>query len=194
MKDQIKNQKGGGMMSFMENIEEVENQEEVDLSCGNDNGSKVPFCCVQVIPGNLKVDKCKLKKENLELTFTPKLRYCMDEEVITCDVNGVECEIEAEVLRLVGCIQYALSTKKRDPISGKCNAEAVAACCSSIVCVDNIVACNINVPGTLECPGEIDLCNINVKINDAVVKKCPDIDHPDKKIIKFTGKFILPTL
>ena len=97
-------------MKFAESMEEVANKEGIDINCKDRCGSEVPFCCVQVVPCNLEVDECKLKADDLEITFTPKLRFCVDEEVITCNVNGAECQVEAEVLRLVGCIQYAIST------------------------------------------------------------------------------------
>src|SRR6056297_2692328 len=118
-------------------------EEVYGLYCSNGNDrAKVPFCCVQVVPGNLNVDKNKLEKNDIELTFTPKLECCVDEEIVQCNVNGSICEIEAEVLRLVGCIEYALSTKdKSDPISGDFGAEFVAACCSSCVCVNEAICC-----------------------------------------------------
>ena len=185
---------------------------KVDLTCcggGGNGANEIPFCCVQVVPGNLEVDKCKLKCNDIELTFTPKLACCEDKEDVTCNIGGATCEIEAHVIKLVGCIEYALSTKNnRDPISGDfgkgVGANAVAACCSGIVCVNNIIACGEN---SLECPENICeiLEEIDFKLNDAKVEKCPkrycsssetsfNNACPDKKIIKFTGKFILPTL
>lgn len=96
---------------------------KVDLTCCGNNGTgtnEIPFCCVQVIPGNLEIDESRLDYNDIELTFTPKLSCCEDMEEVTCNIGGATCEIEAHVIKLVGCIEYALSTRdNRDPISGE---------------------------------------------------------------------------
>ncbi|MFW5986478.1 MAG: hypothetical protein ACOCQH_03850 [Halanaerobiales bacterium] len=155
-------------------------------SCQRGGKNKIPFCCVQVVPGNLEIDEDKLKKDDLEITFTPKLECCVTRDVVICSIGGTTCEIEANVMRLVGCIEYALSTlDNSDPISGQCGNEAVAACCSSTVCVNQAVLCSLE---EIECPENMSPCQIKAKLNDAVVEECED-----KKIIKFTGKFIICT-
>jgi len=184
-----------------------ENKVEINF-CNNENqGNEVPFCCVQVVPGNLEIDENELIADNIELTFTQKLSCCKNREDIMCNIGGMMCEINAEVIKLVGCIEYALSTEDgHDPISGIDGTEAVAACCSSTVCVDNVICC---AESGIECPEDLDAVlrenPITFVLNDAEVKECPDDANlrgvfdcnntcSDKKLIKFTGKFILPDI
>lgn len=76
----------------------------------------------------------------MKLNFTPKLSCFKNREDILCNSGGMMCEINAEVIKLVGCIEYALYTKySHDPIPGIDGSEAVAVCCSSIVCVDIVL-------------------------------------------------------
>ncbi|ADL11620.1 hypothetical protein [Acetohalobium arabaticum] len=165
---------------------------------GNDFAVEVPFCCVQVVPGNLEVVEDRLEAEDLKMTFTPKLECCIKEEDLSCIADNVSCSIDGEVLRLVGCIEYAISTINGtpDPVRGDFSTEApqqnsADVSCKSTVCVNEIICCGQD----LECPDDLDLNEITVNFEDAKVKDCPKwADEPDKKIIKFTGKFRLPTL
>ncbi|MFW5986477.1 MAG: hypothetical protein ACOCQH_03845 [Halanaerobiales bacterium] len=167
-------------------------------SCCNskNNGSEVPFCCLQPVPPNLEIDKDRLKKENLEITFTPDLACCIREETVDCNINGANCEFEGKILKLVGCIEYAISTlDNSDPISGEKGNEAVAACCSGTVCVNNIVCCVVN---GLECPEDLDQALIENPItwefDDAKVIECPENGKPQQKFIQFSGRFFLPDI
>ncbi|ADL11621.1 hypothetical protein Acear_0070 [Acetohalobium arabaticum DSM 5501] len=195
---QDKNKKGG------ENMEE----QEVNLQHGSDDfAAEVPFCCVQVVPGNLEVIEDRLEAEDLKMTFTPKLECCIKEEMLECTANGANCQIDGKVVRLVGCIEYAISTINDipDPIRGEFSTEApqqnsADVSCKSTVCVNEIICCCERDESTLI---DTDLCddldslldNIEVKFKAAKVKDCPKwADEPDKKIIKFTGKFKLPKL
>ena len=180
---------------------------EINLCNNESQGNEVSFCCVQVVPGNLEIDENELIADNIELTFTPKLSCCKNRENIMCNIGGMMCEISAEVIKLVGCIEYALSTEDgHDPISGIDGAEAVAACCSSIVCVDSVICC---AESSIGCPEDLEAAlrenPITYVLNDAEVEECPDNANlrgrsesnnicSDKKLIKFTGKFILPDI
>ncbi|MGM0472241.1 MAG: hypothetical protein ACQEQI_08180 [Bacillota bacterium] len=150
---------------------------------------EVSFCCLQIVPASLEVDN--LTAEDLEITFTPRLRCCQSTEEVSCFQTA---EIELSVIKLVGCIDYAISTIEGG-ILGDFGSETVDLCCSSTVCVNNIICV---ADDEFSCPDnlteELEINPITVELDGVTVEDCPASNQSDKQIIKFRGQFTLPDI
>ncbi|MGM0471232.1 MAG: hypothetical protein ACQEQI_02980 [Bacillota bacterium] len=190
-----------------ESVKEIEKDlilQQVDEDCGVD--LDVPFCCIVEVPGNLEVDLSEVSAQDIDIVATPKLECCKDTCETSCYDNegNLICEnLEMDVLRLIGCIQYNVSI--RNVVSGILSSEVSNPdfnnnndiSCGSTVCVNNIVAaCNSG----LECPTSEEfedqiLEQIQVESKRVVLDSCPQAAaHPNVKFIRIAGVFELPSL
>jgi len=138
----------------------------------------VEFSCTSTVSDNLEVGEefegeTIIPSEDLVIAFTSDLKQYENELEIDIDIGGKVCELSCLISKVKGCIDYAISTKCANVITG--DVGSAAACCSSTVCVDRIIDFD-----------EEDKLVINVILNDAVIYHCHD-----KKNIQFSGKFIL---
>ena len=176
--------------------------DECEFDPINDINNEVKFCCVTTIPDNLSFTP-DLSKLAITYKFKNKLRCCVEPYDFKCNLGDIQCSTKICLVRLVGCIEYAVSVPKIegdkivDYINFKIEREGeclpppkVYAGCADTVCVNNLVCyyCASDLPTNLQtlCPNLEDIEVVWGK-DPVKVKKCRN-----QKIIKFRGKFILP--
>lgn len=131
----------------LEKLSQEELQELVLQKYEKKNGFLYVFaCCSTSVPPGFDINF------GWADTAAVSCLHCQCEEgevTATCGSNGVECEIPACLTKIVGCINYIVSTEVRgDSFWPSCESDI---CCSCSVCIDQCVKCE---PLPCECPLE----------------------------------------
>ncbi len=131
----------------LEKLSQEELQELAAQKYDKRNGFLYVFsCCSTSVPSEFNINF------GWADTAAVSCLHCQCEEgevTATCGSDGVECAIPACLTKIVGCINYVVSTEVRgDYFWPSCESNL---CCSSSVCVDQCVKCE---PLPCECPLE----------------------------------------
>ena len=160
---------------------------DIDL---NEIDTEVDFCCSTTIPGNLDVN---LRNPRITYSFRDKLRCCLDTCQVECEIaDGFSCFANVTLVRIVGCIEYAISAPRVVGDITVPDNRSVQACSSGTVCVNKLVCirCSQEENTTQEivdfCPN-FDMDDVEVELDPIQTETCNNITK-----VTFSGKFILP--
>ena len=160
---------------------------DIDL---DDIDTEVEFCCSTTIPGNLDL---RLRNPRITYSFRDKLRCCLDTCQVECEIaDGFSCFANVTLVRIVGCIEYAISAPRVVGDISSPEGRPVQAGCSGTVCVNKLVCirCSqdeITSQQTLDFCPDFETDDVEVELDPIQTETCNNVTK-----VTFTGRFILP--